>query len=143
MGSWWENERSLLAARVRSFRRRLRASYRDSARRAKAAAWSDLAARREIAEQAFDEAADAAKRFTEITITRRDYNLAHTLHVEVTIANELIMRADRHALWAAVGQHIARGIEREWQRQGPDTMDNGRWRRPKMAPAFDVREASA
>ena len=111
---WWTDPRSLLAARVRSFRKRLRASYvaarQNAALKAEADAVGRWASRMRELESNERRVNGLLLALNGVEAYRADYNMTHTLRCEVNLSRELLMRLDLHDIQAEIAIQIGRAV---------------------------------
>ena len=112
---WWENERSLLAARVRSTRRRLRASFRG----VQLAQYDLMQRKLEESRRAMGvrlvaevhKVDDALKRIVSAEgFVERDRDYIN-LGVSVRFAHEVLARVDREEFMREIAVYLGRSVE--------------------------------
>lgn len=147
---WWKSERSLLAARVRSTRRRLRSSYRGTVERCVAAeverVTQSLLARQERLEARLGEAIDEADRVVRLVsstaISAERAGTSNRLLVEVHLSDELVLRPNARGVLDAIarvlGETVRRDIERVDVERLREVARGGRWRVPDEPPSMQA-----
>lgn len=118
MSRWWESERSLLAARVRSTRRRLRASFRGAfaaaMARAENAASDRLKAKERELALATERAVEVAGECQRTVLVRERYQMTTKLVATVELAEEVFVRAKSiRQLNEQVAEMIADAVRRK------------------------------
>lgn len=123
MSRWWQNERTLLAAAVRSTRRRLRAGFRGSLNAQKvklyeATRQAIIAAEESCERRARDaerKADDAVKLVAKATMMARNERYARQFVVTVNVSDEVFRATpDSRSLMREIGESMARAVRHEF-----------------------------
>ena len=124
MSKWWMNPRSLLAARVRSFRKRLRASYRASVAKARAEevrrandaireAQRDLQRQRDAITNEI-----VAMGFLRTTVMPREHQLDREVVCAVRISDKIFYQCDPRGLRMTLADMIGRAVQQAIEDRG-------------------------